>query len=140
MKRLAALSLSVMFLAVLLIAGAHGQTADHVIKVNIPFSFEVADKTFPAGFYSFLQSAPYLISVRDAQGRTLVNLVTGSVERADTSGGAKLDFYVDGDRHVLARVWQEHDALGHQIPVSKRSTYLAKRGTSVHVSIEGSQP
>jgi hypothetical protein len=140
MKRLVVSSVSVLFVVVLLLMGAHGQTADHVIKVRIPFAFEVADKTFPAGSYSLLQSAPYLISLRDAQGRMLANLVTGRVERADASGGTKLDFYVDGERHVLARVWREHDLLGHQIPISKRSTYLAKRRTSVHVSAEGSQP
>ena len=140
MKRLVALSVSVMFLTVLLVAGAYGQTAAHIIKVKIPFAFEVGDKTFPAGAYSLLQSAPYLISLRDSRGRTLANLVTATVERADTSGPAKLDFYADGERYVLARVWRDHDSLGHQIPISKRSTYLAKHSTSVQVAAEGSQP
>lgn len=140
MKRLVASSVSTMSLAVLLFVGAHGQTANHVIKVQIPFAFEVGNKTFPAGAYSLLQSAPYLISLRDSRGHTLANLVTATVERADTSGPAKLDFYVDGERYLLARVWRDHDALGHQIPISKRSTYLAKRSTSVQVAAEGSQP
>lgn len=140
MKRLVASSVSAMLLTVLLFAGVHAQTADHIIKVKIPFAFEVGDKTFPAGAYSFLQSAPYLICLRDSQGQTLANLITASVERADTSGPAKLEFYGDGERYVLARVWRDHDSLGQQIPVSNRSTYLAKRSTSVQVAAEGSQP
>jgi hypothetical protein len=140
MKRLVASSVSVMLLTVLLFAGAHAQTADHIIKVRIPFAFEVADKTFPAGAYSLLQTAPYLISLRDSRGYTLATLVTATIERADTSGPAKLDFYADGERYVLARVWRDHDSLGHQIPISKRSTYLAKHSASVQVAAEGSQP
>ena len=142
MNRLVASSISALFVAVLLFVGnAHGQYGGHVIKVRVPFAFDVADKTFPAGDYSLLQTAPYLISLRDSQGHVLANVLTGSVERAEPGGPAKLDFYVDGDRHVLARVWQEHESLGHQVSPSKRSTYLAKRrNTRIQAAAEGSQP
>ena len=146
MNRLVASSISALFVAVLLFVGnAHGQYGGHVIKVRVPFAFDVADKTFPAGDYSLLQTAPYL---RDSQGHVLANVLTGSVERAEPGSPAKLDFYVDGDRlpdpgdrHVLARVWQEHESLGHQVSPSKRSTYLAKRrNTRIQAAAEGSQP
>ena len=139
MNRLVASSISALFVAVLLFVGnAHGQYGGHVIKVRVPFAFDVADKTFPAGDYSLLQTAPYL---RDSQGHVLANVLTGSVERAEPGSPAKLDFYVDGDRHALARVWQEHESLGHQVSPSKRSTYLAKRrNTRIQAAAEGSQP
>ena len=142
MNRLVAPSISTLLLAVLLFVGnVHGQYGGHVIKVRVPFAFDVADKTFPAGDYSLLQTAPYLISLRDSQGHVLANVLTGSVERAEHGVPAKLDFYVDGDRHVLARVWQEHESLGHQVSPSKRSTYLAKRrNTRIQAAAEGSQP
>jgi len=142
MNRLVASSISALFVAVLLFVGnAHGQYGGHVIKVRVPFAFDVADKTFPAGDYSLLQTAPYLISLRDSQGHVLANVLTGSVERAEPGSPAKLDFYVDGDRHALARVWQEHESLGHQVSPSKRSTYLAKRrNTRIQAAAEGSQP
>jgi len=142
MTRLVASGTSALFLAVLLLVGnAHGQYVSRAIKVSVPFTFDVGDKTFPAGDYSVLQTAPYLLSLRDVQGHVLANLLTGSVERAESHGPAKLDFYVDGDRHVLARVWQEHELLGHQVSPSKRSTYLAKRrNTRIQAAAEGSQP
>ena len=142
MKRLVAPAISSLFLAVLLLTGyAHGQYVSQAIKVRVPFAFDVGDKTFPAGDYSVLQTAPYLLSLRDVQGHVLANLLTGSVERAESHGPAKLDFYVDDDRHVLARVWREDESLGHQVSSSKRSTYLAKRRTtSIQAAAEGSQP
>ena len=142
MNRLVASSISALFVAVLLFVGnAHGQYVSRAIKVSVPFTFDVGDKTFPAGDYSVLQTAPYLLSLRDVQGHVLANLLTGSLERAESHGPAKLDFYVDGDRHVLARVWQEHELLGHQVSPSKRSTYLAKRrNTRIQAAAEGSQP
>jgi len=142
MNRLVGLSISALFVAVLLFVGnAHGQYAGQAIKVRVPFAFEVGDKTFPAGDYSVFQTAPYLLNLRDSRGHVLANVLTGSVERAEPSGPAKLDFYVDGDRHVLARVWQEHESLGHQLSPSKRSTYLAKRrNTRTQAAAEGSQP
>jgi hypothetical protein len=142
MKRLVASTINALFVAVLLLAGnAYGQYLGHVIKVKVPFAFDVADKTFPAGDYSLLQTAPYLISLRDSEGHVLANVLTGSVERAESHGPAKLDFYVDGDRHVLARVWQEHESFGHQVSSSKRSTYLARRrNTRIQAAAEGSQP
>jgi hypothetical protein len=142
MKRLVASTISALFVSVLLLAGnAHGQYDRHVIKVRVPFAFEVADRTFPAGDYSLLQTAPYLLSLRDSQGHVLANVLTSSVERAEPRGPAKLDFYVDGDRHVLAQVWPEHEPFGHQVSPSKRSTYLAKRrDTRIQAAAEGSQP
>jgi len=142
MRHLIASTISVLFMAVLLfVANAHRQYASQVIKVRVPSTFEVGDKTFPAGKYWFLQTAPHLLSLRDSQGHALANVLTGSVERGETRGPAKLDFYVAGDRHMLARVWQEHESLGHQVSVSKRATYLAKRrNTQIQATAEGSQP
>jgi hypothetical protein len=141
MKHVVASAINALFSAVLLLAAnAHGQYLSQVIKVRVPFAFDVGNKTFPAGDYSVLQTAPYLLSLRDSQGHALANVITGSVERSETSGPAKLDFYVDGDRRVLARVWREHESLGHQISVSKRETYLAKRRNGIRAAAEGSQP
>src|SRR5215813_10683947 len=64
--------LSAMFLGVLLFAGiAHAQYTPQVIKVNVPFSFEVNGRSFPAGSYSLVRSEPNLLRLRDSNGRWL---------------------------------------------------------------------
>jgi hypothetical protein len=142
MKHGIALTINVLLLSVLLLTGiAQSQYVSRIIKVRVPFAFEVGARTLPAGEYSLVKTGSHQLSLRNSRGQILANLLTGAVERSDAGGPAKLDFYVDGDRHVLARVWQEHEPLGYQISTPKRSTYLAKRRNSgIQATVEGSQP
>jgi len=56
MKQLIARTLTSLLLAVGFLAGiANGQATSWVVKVNIPFEFNVGNKTFPAGSYSLAQ-------------------------------------------------------------------------------------
>src|SRR5436305_15243541 len=102
MTRLVASGTSALFLAVLLLVGnARGQYVSRAIKVSVRFSFDVGDKTFPAGDYSVLQTAPYLLSLRDVQRDVLADLLIGSVERAESHGPPTLVVSLAGYRIVL---------------------------------------
>ncbi|MBZ5600276.1 MAG: hypothetical protein LAN83_18375 [Acidobacteriia bacterium] len=130
MKHLIARTLTSLSLAVLLLAGvAHAQYAQ-VIKAKVPFEFTVGQRTFPAGQYSLVRSAPYLLVLRDAQARVLAMVVTRSTESATTPASAKLEFYNDGDRHILVRVWQQGNPIGQELYRRKAATVVARRRTA----------
>jgi hypothetical protein len=142
MKHLVARLFTPLLLAVLLLAGrAHAQYADQVIKVNIPFGFDIANKTFPAGLYSLVRTEPHILRLRNSDGHVIATLVTGPVEAAAAPSSAKLDFYVDGGRHILTRVWQRDEAVGQELYPGRPAKLLAKRGTvSVPATAAGTQP
>ncbi|HVO81486.1 MAG TPA: hypothetical protein VMT28_12185 [Terriglobales bacterium] len=143
MKHLIARTLTSLSLAVLLLAGmAHAQYAS-VIKLKVPFEFVVGGQTFPAGEYSLVRTAPYLLVLRDAQAHSLMNVITRSTEAASAPTSPRVRFYTDGERHVLAQVWQQGDSIGQELYRPKAETVIARHRT-VHTEAEdvivGSQP
>jgi len=130
--------LSAMFLGVLLFAGiAHAQYTPQVIKVNVPFSFEVNGRSFPAGSYSLVRSEPNLLRLRDSNGRWLVNILAGSVIAESVPVSAKLEFRNEDGVHVLSRVWQENDPYGYQLYAGKPTQLLAKKRNAQQAAVEG---
>jgi len=128
MKNFVAGTLALTVLLVLAFGSmAHAQAAERVIKVNIPFEFNVGNQTFSAGNYLVVRVAPALLQLRDREGRTLTTVVTNSVQALNRPASPKLRFYTDGGRHTLAQVWQEDDSIGQELRAPKSRTTVAKR-------------
>jgi hypothetical protein len=142
MKHRIGLTLTSLALAVLLLAGsAHAQFTAHIIKVKVPFEFNVGNQAFPAGEYSLVSTAPYLLLLRDSQAHVLATLVTRSVHAPAVPASAKLEFDVEGGYHRLIRVWQENNAIGQELDRPKPATAVAKRRpANAHAAVAVSQP
>ena len=125
-------------LGVLLFAGmAYAQYTPQVIKVKVPFSFEVNGQSFSAGSYSLVRTEPNMLRLRDENGRSLVTIVTGSVVAAEAPASAKLEFRTEEGRHVLARIWQENNAYGYELYSGQRSQLLARKHNRQQATVEG---
>jgi hypothetical protein len=107
--------------------GAHGQRAEQVIKANIPFEFNVGGQSFPAGNYSLVRITPSLLQLRDIEGHPLTTVVTNSVQTLKKPASPKLEFYSEGGRHALARIWQENELIGQQLRPPKSWPTTAKQ-------------
>jgi hypothetical protein len=128
MKNPIALTLASLLLGVLpLGALAQAQSAERIIKANIPFEFSVGERVFPAGSYSLISTAPVFLDLRDANGRIVVRVLTNSVETRQVPASPVLEFYNEGGRHSLAQVWQENQSIGQELPQSKSWAKIAKR-------------
>jgi hypothetical protein len=114
--------------AVLLLAGtAHGQSAQHTMKVTVPFEFIVGDKVFPAGEYSIVRTAPDLLDVRDSRDHVLALLVTHcALSPNDKPGSPRLTFLTVAGQHVLTQVWMESSRIGYELPLPKPDFVVAK--------------
>jgi hypothetical protein len=97
-----------------------------VITVNVPFEFTVGHKTFPAGSYSIVRTAPCALALRDSRAYVLATVMTTRAEAATPSATAKLVFRVEGGRHVLDRVWSANSRFGDQLPRTKPGIDLAR--------------
>ena len=127
----------VLVLSLLLVAGsAFAQTIS--IKSNIPFSFNAAGKSMPAGQYSIktlgTSSSKSLVLQGSEPGAVMI-LGANSSEKMVAADETKLVFHVYGSEYFLSEIWVEGSTAGHQIPVSSRERELAKATTAVDVNV-----
>ncbi len=113
-KILAALGLLAMVAGV---AAAAGLTIS--LKANIPFQFEVAGQTLPAGqYYVERGNHPSAVVFRDAERRPRLSVLTsGLISRRD-GGQAVLVFDRYDNRYFLRQVWEDGRQAGVQMPRS----------------------
>ena len=115
-----------LLMAVMLFAGlAQAQFGAWVVNVDIPFEFSVGKKTFPAGNYSIIRTAPDRLALRDSQAGVVAFMITHSVQQATPRVQTKLVFRIDGGQHVLAQVWFANNQYGNELAPTKPRLAMA---------------
>ena len=128
MKNLTARILTVLLPSVLLLAGtAHSQYKPRTVIVTVRFEFTAGDKTFPAGDYSIVSTAPDRLSVRDSRGHILTSLVAHSAGSPDdNTSPPRLRFYSVAGAHALTQVWMD-SSVGYELGSRQAVPAVAKR-------------
>lgn len=115
--------------AILAPLSAHAQSG-RAQTANIPFSFTVADKTFPAGDYSVTrlnpQSDKAALSIKSADGRMSTVVLTNPVQASKVRETAKLIFSRYGDQYFLSQVWTAADNMGLELPRSRSERLIVR--------------
>jgi hypothetical protein len=141
MKQLIAHTLTSLLLTVGFLAGTvQGQASSDVVKVNIPFEFNVGNKTFPAGRYSLVEPFQHFLVLRDARGQSIASTFTVGVESASPVAVSKLKFESVAGRYTLTEVWQQEKSWGQRVPVNHRTILAKQRSPEPREPAEGSQP
>jgi hypothetical protein len=104
---------------------SHGQQANDIIKVNVPFEFTVGQQTLPAGEYSIVVDASRFLALRDSDGRVLATVLANRIESSGKPKSTKVKFYGYGGQHVLAQVWRQDEDHGYELGRPKPRSYLA---------------
>jgi hypothetical protein len=110
---------------------------DHVVTFVVPFEFTIGQKTFPSGSYSLVRIEPYLLQLRDADKRSLTEVVTRSVQASQAPDQSKVLFYSENGRHLLGQVWLGKETLGQEIYRPKNGSVLAKHTPPVEATVAG---
>jgi hypothetical protein len=102
----------------LLPAAAQVRTYD-VLTAQVPFKFNVGERTFRPGQYQFILVGPGLLALRDAKAHIVASLVTRSVETSGPVSATKLVFTKHNKHARLAQVFLENrsqvlEVLGEQ--------------------------
>jgi len=104
---------------------SHEQTA------SVPFSFNVGDKSFPAGDYRVRQLNPasdrVALEIRSADGRRGKVTLTSFVRSGKPAEGAGLVFTRYGEQYFLAQVWTRAQGDGLALPTSRSERTLARK-------------
>jgi hypothetical protein len=106
MKRYFSIPLASIVFVVALSAGVHAQTSStQRVVANIPFTFNVGDKTLPAGKYAITVLNPTsdrkVLQVRSMNGRSSAMILTNGVI-GNLVDDAKLVFHRYNDRYFFA--------------------------------------
>jgi hypothetical protein len=113
---------------VLLTVGmAHAQIGGDVLKVQIPFNFNIQTQKFSAGEYTFKPLLQNTMLLRNQAGQTLTSIGTNGVESKEAPSSMKLVFNGYGGQYFLAQIWQEGNSIGREVIKSPVETEMARR-------------
>jgi hypothetical protein len=101
---------------------AQAQNSGHTrLIANIPFQFNVGNKTLPAGEYTVTQVNPAsdnaVLRLRSKDGRASAMMQMASVI-GKSQENAKLIFNRLGNQYFFAQAWVDGDNMGLQAPKS----------------------
>jgi len=100
---------------ILAASSAQAQSSD-VIKVNVPFDFQVSGKTLPAGEYAVMRFSEKVILIRSVDHKTSV--VAQAPERIQAGANdvtERLVFHQYGGQYFLSQVWLRRDEDGREL-------------------------
>lgn len=129
MRKRTCIGLLMMSLYFTLAATAGYAQSDMTLKAHVPFDFEVAGKTLPAGEYSVKQiseSGSSLI-IQSTDGRANVIVLSNEVEAnaKPAADQARLVFHRYGDQYFFETAWRP-GGTGRMILESRRERRLRK--------------
>ena len=120
--------------AVLLLAAsaAIGQTTGGVVA-DVPFSFVVAGRQFPAGHYTVTAASDFCLWISDSQHRGTYVPIHDSVR--STSEGTKLVFHRYGDTYFLSAVWVSGRTIGRELYRSRAEQEAANQKAEMELAV-----
>jgi hypothetical protein len=120
--------------AVLLLAAsaAIGQTTGGVVA-DVPFSFVVAGRQFPAGHYTVTAASDLCLWISDSQHRGTYVPIHDSFR--STSEGTKLVFHRYGDTYFLSAVWVSGRTIGRELYPSRAEKEAANHKAEMELAV-----
>ena len=113
---------------------AYGQTGS--VKVKVPFSFVLGDKTYPAGEYGFFAGKANIV-VQNSDGTRIAvrmaNHVTG--RSAGKNGQVIFECYID--QCFLSQIWTPGHDDGRQLLRSRREMFAATKHSGTYMALLG---
>jgi hypothetical protein len=116
-------------------AMAQARTYD-ALGVDVPFKFNIGNRTFRPGHYQFVLVGPGLVALRDAKAHTIASLITRSIEIGWPAPETKLVFETKKKQTQLARICiqfrlQVLEVLGEQVAMRQSSPLPAAEPAEV---------
>lgn len=129
MKMQALKNLTMLSLVLMLTAVSVCAQSERSKVTNIPFSFVVGQKIFPAGEYTFApnrKDSHNIWVVQRLDGRTKALFITMPVRSIETQQKAKLIFHKYGDQYFLSQIWTPGGNSGRELLMPRLERELAK--------------
>lgn len=110
----------------------HGQTAGHLMSVNVPFGFEMGSKHFEPGTYTVRTPSTGVIEL--SGNHTAGLALTHDEQGYKTTKTAKVVFDRYGDRYFLRQIWFNPEESSYAECPESKSEKQAKRSELASIS------
>jgi hypothetical protein len=117
-------------IVLLISAPAHAQFGDAIVKVNIPFNFNIATQKFAAGEYTLKPLLQNTMLLRDERGQILTSVASISIESREAPDSSKLVFNQYHGQYFLAQIWELGNTVGRELVKSPVELETAKASDS----------
>lgn len=124
--------ISLCALLLLAASAAIGQTLGSVVA-DVPFSFVVAGRQFPAGHYTVTVASDFCLWISDSQHSGTYVPIHDSVR--STSEGTKLVFHRYGDTYFLSAVWMSGRTIGRELYRSRAEKEAANHKAEMELAV-----
>jgi hypothetical protein len=111
--------------------------AQEVTQAKVPFAFQVANTTMPAGEYQIgraLQSSKQVQQVRRADSSASTFVITIPTESRDKDAGPRLIFHCYSKECFLSEIWNGNGE-GMKLMVSRHEKELARANTENELAV-----
>jgi hypothetical protein len=113
-----------------MVSGGCAQSGSQIVKVKIPFNFNIGAQRFLAGQYDLKPLLQHTVMLRNQQGRGLTNMTTISVRSMEPPNSTALIFRRYGEHYFLSQIWVAGDTVGREIPKSRSEIEIANAVSS----------
>ena len=108
-------------------ASLNAQSA-HELRVNIPFEFNVSNRTVPPGDY-IMHVLANALQIRQRDGHVVALTPSTASTKAEAAKEAQVMFHRYGDEYFLSEVVMPYSNSGIKLVQSKNEQKLAQDGT-----------
>ncbi len=108
-----------------------------VVSSDVPFNFQIGERTFKPGRYDFIIESPGVVAMRDSRKRIVANIAT----RPRTTGGLanqpKLVFNTHSKTAQLIQIWVTKDQPGMDVVGEEKIVQTARPAAPVNTWAPG---
>ena len=116
-----------LLVAILISSSAFAQSKGGNLVVDVPFSFVIADHTFPAGRYTVQHTGDHVLRFVGADSQSAL-VMTNRVERSAQESSRKMVFHRYDNVYFLSEVWDAPVSIGRKVPRSRAEKRLEETG------------
>jgi hypothetical protein len=125
-----------------IMAAGECQAQSRSLEVNVPFTFEVGNKTLPAGSYraeSIPTGAGSVTILRNNRGDVRMPISTTATASKSGTAASALVFHRYGTHYFLAQI-RTGDGHAREVFASQQEKELARSEPKIEVALQGRTP
>jgi hypothetical protein len=112
-------------LAVAIVMGAPLIQAQSRLIADVPFAFNIGDRTMAAGHYEYVSVSEQVAQIRNLNSDVSQLLIKAQNVQARRMPGAMLVFNRYGEEYFLSQIWDGSSDIGIQLARSKREKEIS---------------
>jgi len=131
MRRFLHMALIASSLAALLPTLAQARFYD-VVSSDVPFDFQIGERTFKPGRYDFILANPGVVAMRDSRGHIVANIATRPTITGGLAMNAKLVFNTHSKTAQLIQIFAAKNEPGMDVVGEEKSVRTAQPAPPVN--------